>query len=401
LRQKVIEHTPHITSWPIPTNKISIKHPPNIYFAPHLGQLEILLPKALHLIQRPPRIEPILQCTNYTQAFRTIRQERFNYHQTIYNYETSLLPEIYSYDQPFHSQRDNKTSSVEQSNLQRRITDKSQLFKLLWTNVHPHITNLQKNLLVHYFTNNEKMRLKAEKRLCMTSIYQRTWLNSQISNVRLKERSAYNQLVHECNYLSTIISAMYQRFREMYAMTLQYNAIQLLRHSRNLQSHILYQHIITSEFINSYPLKFDPRQMTTRQSQPSVLTPLTTTIAQTSNPITTQKMIRHSPPSTTQRSTLLQPPSTSPRPISHSVFPQKQQHLSHNAIQRIFNQPYMLLPWKLHNTSSTHKYSLRNNPTLHFIRRQFYRILHKIEQTRIAAKSFLEKVFHTRINCDT
>jgi len=157
LRQKVIEHTPHITSWPIPANKINIKHPPNVYFAPHLGQLEMLLPKALHLIQRPPRIEPITQCTNYTQTFRTIRQERFNYHQTILNYETSLLPEIYSYDQPVYSQRDKKNNNVEQGNLQRRIDDKSQLFKLLWTNVHSHITNLQKNLLRHYFANNEKI----------------------------------------------------------------------------------------------------------------------------------------------------------------------------------------------------------------------------------------------------
>jgi len=391
LRQKVVEHTPHITSWPIPTQKINIKHPPSVYFKPHLGNLETLLPKALNLLQRPPRIDPILQCTNYTQTFRTIRQERFNYHQTISNYETSLLPELYSYDQPDHHQRDKKINNIQQGNLQRRIDDKSQLFHVLWINVRPHILNLQENLLSHYFTNNEKMRLKAEQRLYMTFFHQQTWLNSQISKARLKERRAYNQLLHECNYLSAIISPMHQRFREIYAMTLQHRAIQILRNSKNLQPYILYQHIITSAFINSYPLKFNPSRMITPQIQPSILTPFTNIPTRTSN----------SPQSTVQSSTPQRNTSNPFAPTFTEVFLQKQQPHLRKPKQRSSNQHYMLLPWKLHTISDTREYSLQNNPMMQFIKRQIHRILYKIQQTRIAAKNFLEKVFLIRINCDT
>jgi len=272
-RQNVREHTPVITSWPIPTEQINIKHPPIVYFKPHLGNLETLLPKVLTIIERSPHIAQISKCQNYTATFHTLQQDRSNYHQTISDQEKQLLPSIYSYEQPPHAQSDQRTNNIAQANLQRRVDDKAQLFTLIWKNVHPHILNLENNLLTYSFERNEKIRLEAEKRLYMTFTYQRKWVDARISDARSNKQRAYAQLLHESNYLSAIIPAIHQRFREMYAMTLQHKAIRLLRHSRHLQPYVLYQHIIKSNFVKSYPLKFDAERATPQRLQISFPTP--------------------------------------------------------------------------------------------------------------------------------
>ena len=386
-RQHIREHTPAIASWLIPTQQINIKHPPNVYFKPHLGNLEMLLPKVLEIIERSPHIEQISQCQNYTEAFHTIQQERSNYHQTILDQETQLLPNIYSYEQTPHVQSDHQTNNIAQANLQRRIDDKAHLFSLLWKNVHPHILNLENNLLTYYFERNEQIRLEAEKRLYMTFTYQRTWVDARISDARSNKRRAYAQLLHDSNYFSAIIPAIHQKFREMYAMTLQHKAIRLLRHSRHLQPYVLYQHIIKSDSVKSYPLKFDTERATPQRLQ----IPFSTTNIQP---------INHSSPNPITPTLMRTLPKLINSSTHKSPLSQPNTKLIKNTYH-IHNQTYIILPWQWSKTSDKRQDSFKTEFTISFIKRQFYTLLHIINNKYIATRRFLTNLFHKRIKCDT
>jgi len=386
-QQNIREHTPAITSWPIPTQQINIKHPPNVYFQPHLGNLETILPKVLKIVERSPRIEQISKCQNYTETFHTIQQDRSNYHQTISDQETQLLPNIYSYEQTHYVRSDQQTNNIAQANLQRRIDDKAQLFSLLWKNVQPHIANLESNLLTYSFEHNEQIRLEAEKRLYMTFTYQRTWVDARISEARLNKQRAYTQLLYESNYLSAIIPAIHQRFREMYAMTLQHKTIHLLRHSRHLQPYVLYQHIIKSDFVRSYPLKFDAKRATPQRPYIPFSTLNIQPINSSSpNPITP---------------TLTRTPTQFIKSNTQKITLSKPKTKLNKSTHHIHNQTYMVLPWQWSNTSNIHQESFRTKFTISFINRQFYTLLHIINNKYIATRRFLVNLFHKRIKCDT
>ena len=381
-RQNVSEHTPVITSWPIPTQSINKKHPPNVYFKPHLGNLETLMPKVLEIIERSPRIAQISKCQNYTATFHTIQQDRSNYHQTILDQETRLLPNIYSYEQTPHVQSDQQTNNIAQANLQRRIDDKAQLFSLLWKNVHPHVLNLENNLLTYYFERNERIRLEIEKR-----IYHKRWTDHAMSQARSNSQRAYAQFLHESNYLSAITPTMHKKFREMYAMTLQHKTIRLLRHCRHLQPYVLYQHIIKSDSVKSYPLKFDAERATPQRLQiPFSTSNIQLTNCSSPNPTTptlTRTLPKRINPNT-QKSPLLQPNTKLNQTTYHK-----------------HNQTYMPLPWQWSKISDIRQDSFKTNLTISSIKRQLYTLLHIINNRYIATRRFLANLFHKRINCDT
>ena len=381
-RQNISEHTPVITSWPIPTQSINNKHPPNVYFKPHLGKLETLMPSILEIIERSPHITQISKCQNYTATFHTIQQDRSNYHQTILTQETQLLPNIYSYEQTPHVQSDQQTNNIAQANLQRRIDDKAQLFRLLWKNVHLHVLNLEYNLLTYYFQHNEEIRLEIEKR-----IYHQRWTDYATSQARSNVRRAYIQLFNEINHLSVIIPAIHKKFREMYAMTLQHKAIRLLRDSRKLQPYVLYQHIIKSDFIKSYPLKFDADRATLQRLQLPFSTSHIQSINRSSpNPITPTLIL--SPSKLVNTSTQIPP------------LRQTNTNLNQNTYH-IQNQTYMVLPWKWPKTSHIRQDPFMKEFNISYLKRRLYTLLHSINNRYIATIRFLANLFHKRINCDT
>jgi len=182
----------------------------------------------------------------------------------------------------------------------------------------------------------------------MTSLSQ-TLIHERISHARLSERRAYRQLLIECNYFSTIIPAMHQRFREMYAMTLEHKALHLLSHFTELQPYVLYQHVITSDFITSYPLKFDPERTTARTVPVLASTPATQSLNHTS-----QNSNRQNHTQTTPRSTDLEFHTSSSRTLQKKT--QKNAH-------RSLNQTYMFLPWKHLNASDTRQYIFKLIPS--------------------------------------
>ena len=338
------------------------------------------MPKVLEIIERSPRIEQISKCQNYT-TFHTIQQDHSNYHQTILDQETQLLPNIYSYEQTPHVQSDQQTNNIAQANLQRRIEDKAQLFSLLWKNVHPHVLNLENNLLTYYFQRNEQIRLEIEKRIC-----HKRWTDYSTSQARSNSQRAYAQLLHESNYLSAIIPTIHKKFREMYAMTLQHKTIRLLRHCRHLQPYVLYQHIIKSDSVKSYPLKFDAERATQQLQIPFSTSNIQLTNRSSQNPTTptlTRTLPKRINPST-QKSPLLQPNTT----LNQTKY--------HN-----HNQTYMPLPWQCSNISDTRQDSFKTHFTISFIKRQFYTLLHIINNRYIATRRFLANLFHKRVNCDT
>jgi len=221
----------------------------------------------------------------------------------------------------------------------------------------------------------------------MTFTYQRKWVDARISDARLNKQRAYAQLLHESNYLSAIIPAIHQRFREMYAMTLQHKAIHLLPHSRHLQPYVLYQHIIKSDFVKSYPLKFDTERAIPQRFQIPFSTLNIQPINHSSpNPIT--PILRRTLPKfinpSTQKSPLRQPET------------KLNTHTYH-----IHNQTYMILPWQWSNTSDIRQDFFRTEFTFSFIKRQFYKLLHIINNKYIATRRFLTNLFHKRIKCDT
>jgi len=340
------------------------------------------MPKVLEIIERSPRIAQISQCQNDTATFHTIQQDRYNYHQTILAQETRLLPNIYSYEQTPYVLSDQQTNNIAQANLQRRIDDKAQLFTLLWKNVHPHVLNLENNLLTYYFQRNEQIRLEIEKR-----IYHKRWTDYAMSQARSNSQCAYAQLLHESNYLSAIIPTIHKKFREMYAMTLQHKAIRLLRHSRNLQPYVLYQHIIKSDSVKSYPLKFDAERATPQRLQiPFSTSNIQLTNCSSPNPTTptlTRTLPKRINPNT-QKSPLLQPNTKLNQTTYHK-----------------HNQTYMPLPWQWSKISDIRQDSFKTNLTISSIKRQLYTLLHIINNRYIATRRFLANLFHKRINCDT
>jgi len=340
------------------------------------------MPKVLELIERSPRIAQISKCHNYTAAFHTIQQDRSNYHQTLLDQETQLLPNIYSYEQTPHVQSDQQTNNIAQANLQRRIDDKAQLFSLLWKNVHPQVLNLENNLLIYYFERNEKIRLDIEKR-----IYHKRWTDYAKSQARSNAQRAYAQLLHESNYLSAIIPTIHKKFREMYAMTLQHKAIRLLRDSRNLQPYVLYQHIIKSDSIESYPLKFDAERATPLRLQ----TPFLISYTQPTNRTSSNPAI----PTLTQTLPKLVNPTTPQSPLNQQTA-RVNKHASY-----AHNQTYKIIPWQWYNMSYSRQDSFTTKFTTSFIKRHLYNLLHSLNNKYIATKRFLANLFHTRIQCDT
>ena len=388
-RQNISEHTPIITSWPIPTQSVNEKQPPTVYFKPQLGNLETIMPRVLEIVERSPRIAQILKCQNYMATFHTIRQDRSTFHQTILDQETQLLPTIYSYEQTPHVQRDQQTNNIKQANLQRRIDDTADLFRLLWRNVQPHLLNLQNNLLIYHFENNEETRLKIEKR-----IYHKKWIDytttkahANAQRAHSKAQRAYAQLLYETNYISAIIPTIHTKFREMYAMTLHHKAIRLLRNSRHLKPYVLYQHIINSDSIESHPLKFDA----TRASPSRLPTPFL---------ISSAKSTRHTF-SSSPILTLPQDSSTRVKQTTSPLTETQQTARTNKHAEYKNNQTYNLVPWPWPNTPQSRPYLSALQITISIIKRQFYNLLHRLNNKYIVTKQFLANLFSKRIKCDT
>ena len=173
----------------------------------------------------------------------------------------------------------------------------------------------------------------------------------------------------------------------MYAMTLQHKAIRLLRHSRNLQPYVLYQHILKSDFIKSYPLKFDAERATPQRLQiPFSTSNIQPTNRGSPNPIT---------PTLMRTLPKLINPSTQKSPLRQPNI-----KLNQNT-HHIHNQTYMILPWQWSKTSDIRQNSFKTEFTISFIKRQLYTLLHIINNRYIATRCFLANLFHKRINCDT
>jgi len=381
-RQNLTEHTPVVTSWPIPTQQINIKHPPNVYFKPHLGNLETIMPRVLQIVERSPHIAQISKCQNYMANFHTIQQDCSNYHQKMFDQNKPLLSNIYSYKQTVHAKSDKRTNNVAQANLQRRINDKAQLFRLLWNNVHPHVLKLEHNLLKYQFESSEETRLDIEK-----SIHHKIWTDYATWQALSKAQHAYAQLLYETNYLSTIIPKIHKNFREMYAMTLQYKTIRLLRNSQHLKPYVLYQHIINSDSIESYPLKYDAA----RSSSPRWPTHFTVSSTKATPQTSSSSPIITLPQDSSTRTKQ----TTSPVTEAHQTE-RTNTHAEYNQ-----NQTYNLVPWPWPNTPHSRPYL----PTLQFIisiiQSQFHNLLHRLNDKYIVTKQFLANLLSKHIKCDT
>ena len=391
-RQNLTEHTPVVTSWPIPTQQINIKHPPHVYFKPHLGNLETIMPRVLQVVERSPHIAQISKCQNYVTNFHTIQQERSTYHQKMFNQSKyhqkrsdqnkPLLSNLYSYKQTSHAKSDKRTNNVAQANLQRRIDNKAQLFRLLWNNVHPHVLNLEHNLLKYQFESSEETRLDIEKR-----IHHKIWTDYATWQAHSKAQHAYAQLLYETNYLSTIIPNIHKNFREMYAMTIQHKTIRLLRDSRHLKPYVLYQHIINSDSIESYPLKYDATRSRSLRWPTPFLVSSTKATTQTS--------------SSTPTLTVLQDSSTRAKQTTSPVTEAYQTEKTNKHAEYNQNQTYNSVPWPWPNTP----HSRPNLPTLQFIistiKSQFHNLLHRLNNKYIATKQFLANLLSKNIKCDT
>jgi len=409
-RQNLTEHTPVVTSWPIPTQQINMKHPSNVYFKPHLGNLESIMPKALQVVERSPHIAQISNCQNYVTNFHTIQQERSTYHQKMFDQSKyhqrrskqnkPLLSNLYSYKRTSHAKGDKRTNNVAQANLQRRIDDKAQLFRALWNNVHPHVLNLEKNLLEYQFESSEETRLDIEKR-----IHHKIWTDYAAHQAHTRAQHAYAQILYETNYLSTIIPSIHKKFREMYAMTIQHKTIRLLRDSRHLQSYVLYQHLINSNSIESYPLKYDAtRSSSTRWSTPFLVSPTQT---RSSSPQWSTPFLVSSTKTTTQISSgshiakVSQEPSTKEK---QNTPPKTEAHQSEKTNTHTLhsqNQTYNPLPWPWPNTPHSRPYLPTLPSIISIIQRQFHNLLHRLHNKYIVTKQFIITLLSKHIKCDT
>jgi len=380
-RQNIDEHTPVITSWPIPTQTINQKHPRNIYFKPHLGNLETIMPRVLQIVERSPHIAQISKCQNYTATFHTIQQERSNYHQNLYEQQIPLLSNIYSYKQTSLAKSNEQANNVAQANLQRRIDDKAQLSRLLGNNVQSHVSNLEHNLLKYQFESSEEARLDIEKR-----IHHKAWTDYATSQAHSKAQHAYAQLLYETNYLTASIPSIHKKFREMYAMTLQHKAIHLLRNSRQLKPYILYQHIINSDSIESYPLKFDA----TRASPSRLLTIFLNNSAKSKSHIFPSSPIL----------TLPQYFPTRDKQTTSPVMETQQTEKTKKHAEYNNNQSYNPVPWPGLHTPHSRPYLPTMHSIISIIQRQLHNFLHHLNNKYITTSQFLTNIFNKHFQCD-
>ena len=382
LRQNIDEHTPVITSWLIPTQTINQKQSRNIYFKPHLGNLETIMPKVLQLVERSPLIVQISKCKNYTATFHTIQQDRSNYHQSLYEQHFPLLSHIYSYTQISFVNSNEQANNMAQANLQRRIEDRTQLSRLLGNNVQPHISNLEHNLLKYQFESSEETRLDTEKR-----IHHKAWTNYAKLQAHSKAQQAYAQLLYETNYLTATIPNIHKNFREMYAMTLKHKAIRLLRNSRQLKPYILYQHIINSDSIESYPLKFDA----TRASLSRELTSFLNVSSKSNNHNFLSSPIM----------TLSQEFPTRVKRTTSPVLETQQAESTNKHAEYNKNQTHKHVPWQWPKITHSRPYL----PTIQFvistIQRQIHNLIHRLNNKYIVTKQFLISLFQKHTKCDS
>ena len=382
LRQNVDEYTPVITSWPIPSQTINQKHPRNTYFKPHRGNLETTLSKIFQIVTRPPHIAQISICQNYTENFRTIQNERSNYHQNLNEQQPPLLSHIYSYKQKSLATNNDQGNNVKQANLQRRIDDKAQLSRLLGNNVQSHMSNLEHNLLTYQFESSEETRLNIEKR-----IHHKIWTDYATTQAHSKAQYAYAQLLYEINHLSAVIPTLHKTFREMYAMILQHKAIRLLRNDQQLPPHILYQHIINSDSITTTPLKYDATRENPLQALTAFLIASSTANRRTflSSPILT---------SSQEFSTRI--PQTTSSALETQQTKSINQYAEYNN-----NQTHNPVPWPWPNV----KHSRPHLPTLQYVisklQRQIFNLIHNLNSKYISTKHTLIRLFKEYTNCDT
>jgi len=333
-------------------------------------------------VERAPHIAQISKCQNYTANFHTIQNERSNYHQHLYAQQTPLLSHIYSYKQTSLATSNEQVNNVAQANLQRRIDDKAQLSRLLGNNVQSHVSNLEHNLLKYRFENSEETRLDIEKR-----IHRKAWTDYATSQAHSKAQQAYAQLLYETNYLSAAIPTLHKTFREMYAMTLQHKAIRLLRDYRQLKPHVLYQHIINSDSIESYPLKFDA----TRESLSQKLTSFLNGSSKSNN----HKFLS-SPILTLSQEFPTRVKQTTSPVLETQQAKNINQHTEYNN-----NQTHNPVPWPWPSVTHSHLYLPTLQSVISIIQRQIYNLIHSLNNKYIVTKQVLISLFKERIKCDS